>query len=454
MTTKRNLLIHLGADSLADALLELAAYSDEAAELVSRLAATADEKVYRFNNRIKELERSGNFYDWRQVAAFGRELEGLLEDVADSVRDSRTGVELMIKFFKSDSYIFESCDDSSGEIGGIFQDTATGIFSQFATGCSDKQWLRNELVSLLEEDGYGVRDFLLDSVNEYMPTEEINLLIDQLRDQADKESSTNRQRSWYRYIEQLAEQIGDAQLFEEMRRKSWGSLNSRACLDIGRMYFQAGDPQTALAWLERIDDDDFFQKGKRDQLLRSIYDQLGDMDKLKETTWKSFRGYRSLDGLEELLEVIGQGQREMVITQAKDEILSQEKFSSTDALFLIQTGQAEAAERYLLQYAQQFDGDCYFDLLPLAEFMEENGRYLAATMVYRALLNSILRRGYTKSYHHGISYLQRLDFLSSQINNWQRFMPHEQYKQELQNAHGRKYSFWGNYGGEKKGRRS
>jgi len=97
MTTTRNyLLINLGADSLADALLELAGYSDEAAELVNRLVATTDEKVDRFKDRIADLQHLEHFYDWRRAATFSRELEGLLRDVADSVQDSRTGVELMI----------------------------------------------------------------------------------------------------------------------------------------------------------------------------------------------------------------------------------------------------------------------------------------------------------------------------------------------------------------------
>jgi len=445
MTTIRNQLIKLGPAVLADTLLELAGYSDEAAELVSRLVATADEKVTRFKDRIAELQNSGDFYDWRHVAAFGRELERLLDDVAESVKDCRAGVELMSLFFESDGVIFESCDDSSGEIGGIFQDSAAGIFAEFAAGCSDKQWIRNRLVKLLSEDGYGVRDSLLDDVGNYLPEEEIRTLIDQFSDRAEKETSTYQRRNWYRNIEQLAEVINDAQLFEAMRIKSLGKPNARACLDIGRVYLQSGDPKTARAWLERIDEKNFILESERDQLLRNIYSRLGDTDKLEETAWKQFRRSRSLEGLEELLEVIGRDQRESVILQQGKEILRETKFNSSDAAFLLATDQVDAAEKYLLQHAEQLDGDMYFDLLPLAEAMEEYGRYLVSIVVYRSLLDSILRRGYTRSYHHGVDYLEKLDILSSKINDWHQFPTHEQYKQDLHKTHGRKYSFWEKY---------
>ena len=58
MTTTRDQLIKLGPSVLADTLLELADYSDEAAEIVSRLVATADEKLTRFKDRLAELQQA------------------------------------------------------------------------------------------------------------------------------------------------------------------------------------------------------------------------------------------------------------------------------------------------------------------------------------------------------------------------------------------------------------
>ena len=65
MTTTRNLLINLGADSLANALLELAEYSDEAAELDSLAVAIndwqrfADHQLYKKQLRGRHGRKYG-----------------------------------------------------------------------------------------------------------------------------------------------------------------------------------------------------------------------------------------------------------------------------------------------------------------------------------------------------------------------------------------------------------
>lgn len=78
----------------------------------------------------------------------------------------------------------------------------------------------------------------------------------------------------------------------------------------------------------------------------------------------------------------------------------------------------EEAEHYLLERSEQLNGDFYGNLLPLAEAMETAARHLAATVVYRALLDSILRRGQAKTYPHGVRYLKKLDRLAKSISDW------------------------------------
>jgi hypothetical protein len=88
-------------------------------------------------------------------------------------------------------------------------------------------------------------------------------------------------------------------------------------------------------------------------------------------------------------------------------------------------------------------------MLYLAETMEAEKRNLAATLIYRSLLNSILERGYTKAYHHGVRYLKKLDKLAFSINQWEKFDNHESYHDLIYQAHGRKRSFWSKYKAKK-----
>jgi hypothetical protein len=78
MIDRKQKLIDLGPDALADACLNLAVHSDEADDLIEQLIATPKENVQRFKKKLSSLKHSSRFIDWRGAAGFARELEMLL----------------------------------------------------------------------------------------------------------------------------------------------------------------------------------------------------------------------------------------------------------------------------------------------------------------------------------------------------------------------------------------
>ena len=113
--------------------------------------------------------------------------------------------------------------------------------------------------------------------------------------------------------------------------------------------------------------------------------------------------------------------------------------------FLIAVGKIDEAEDYLLKRANQLDGNLYGSLLSLAKAMESENRHLVTSLIYRSLLISNLKRGYTKAYQHGIRYLKKLDKLAVTVTDWKKFKNHETFKEQIFQAHGRKQSFWSKY---------
>jgi hypothetical protein len=103
------------------------------------------------------------------------------------------------------------------------------------------------------------------------------------------------------------------------------------------------------------------------------------------------------------------------------------------------------AEEYLLKRADQLDGNHYGSLLSLPEAMESENRHLVTSLMYRSLLISILERGYTKAYPHGIRYLKKMDKLAAAVSDWKEFDQHEAFKEQIIQVHGRKRSFWSKY---------
>ena len=446
---RKEKLLDLGAETLADALLNLAVHSDEADDLIEQLIATPKENVQRFKKKLSSLKHSRRFVDWRAASSFAREVEMLLQDLKAGVNDPLTGIELVAAFYEADSTIFEMCDDSSGNIGDVFRYDAKELFVDYALRCLDKEKIADVVLTLNRRDDYGIRDTLIDCAGEYLPQPVIRSMIAELQKRADDEKDEYRKRHHLLLIESLARQIRDAKLFEETRIASWGELSTAAFIDIARVYLESGDVETAHSWLKKIPEDGTFQAYERDKLLEEIYQKQGNHEKLTELLYQNFRSHHSSDALQALLDVIGNDRREEVIRDEVALILEGNALWVSDAEFLIAIGKIDAAEEYLLKRAGQLDGNLYGSLLTLAETMEAESRHLAASLIFRSLLISILERGYTKAYPHGIRYLKKLDKLSVNIADWRNFDDHEAFKKQIIQAHGRKRSFWSKYKGEK-----
>lgn len=438
-------LITLGAEALADALLNLAVHSDEADDLIEQLIATPKENVQRFKQKLSGLKRRKRFISWRESGSFARELEMLLQDLKAGVDDPLTGIELVAAFYEADNTIFEMCDDSNGNIGDVFRYDAKKLFVDYASHCDNKEKIADIILKVNQKDNYGIRDTLMDCAGECLPEETVRTMITTLQEWADKEKDEYGKRHHLRSIESLAQQIKDAKLFEKTRIASWGKLNSAALIDIAKVYLESGDIATAYSWLKKIPEGETYQAYERDKLLEEIYQKQGDSEKLTELLFHKFRSYRSTDTLQALLNLIGHDKRNEVVADEVEQILKADRLRESDAEFLITVGKIDEAEKYLLKRADQLNGNHYGGLLSLAEAMDAENRHLVTSLMYRSLLISILERGYTKAYPHGMRYLKKLDKLSTGISDWKEFKHHEAFKAQIIEDHGRKRSFWSKY---------
>ncbi len=443
--SRKQKLIDLGADALAEALLDLAVHSDEADDLIEQLLATPKENVQRFKKKLFSLKHSRRFIDWRGAAGFARKLEMLLQDVKAGVDEPLSGIKLLSAFYESDNTFFEMCDDSSGNIGDVFRYNAKELFVNYASRCTDKEKIADIILKLNLKDNYGIRDTLVDCVAEFLPKPVIRTMISVLQNRANDAKDEYNKRHHLMLIESLARQIKDAELFEKTRIASWGKLSTAALIDIARVYLESGDVETAHSWLKKIPEDETFQAYERDKLLLEIYQKQGDSEKLTDLLYQKFRSYHSVDTLQELLDVIGHNKRDEVVVDEMAQIMESSALRESDAEFLIAIGKMNEAEDYLLKRADQLDGNHYGSLLSLAEAMESENRHLAASLIYRSLLISILERGYTKAYPHGVRYLKKLDKLVVTVSNWKEFNHHEAFKDLVYKNHGRKHSFWSKY---------
>lgn len=415
---RKQKLIELGVDALADALLDLAIHFREADDLIEQMLSTPNKNIQLFKQKLSKLQHSRRFIDWRGSTRFSRELSMMLQGVKSSVDDPLTGMELVATFYEADKTIFEMCDDSSGEIGDVFRIDAKELFLHYASRYPEKQKIADIILRVIQKDDYGIRDTLIDCAGECLPEPVIRTMIGTLETWADEAKKEYYKRDHLRSIESLARQIKDANLFKKTRIASVGALNSAAILDISRVYLENGDVETAHSWIKKISEGETFQAYERDKLLIEIYQKQGDSEKLAELLFQKFRSHHSIKNLEALLDVIGHDKKDEVLADEVEQILKSKRMLESDAKFLVEVGKMDEVEAYLLNRADQLEEAYYDSLLSLAKVMEAEKRYLVTSLIFRGLLVSILKRGYTKAYPYGISYLRKLDTLAVRVSDW------------------------------------
>jgi len=430
---------------LADALLELAQRDQPAEDMVERLTVTPEKNVRAFKSGLAGLKRSRRFIDWRESRDLARRLDGLLDDLEAGVKDPRTGVELVGKFFETDGAVFGHCDDSNGMVGDVFRMHARKLFVTYASQCSEKDRISELIVRLNRTDNYGVRSMLIDCSAECLPEPVVRDMVRKLWEAADGEHEEYARRHYFLRIESLARQLKDGKLLEETWVADRAELSTAALIDIARTYLEGGSARAALERLNKIPANETFQSHEREELLVEIYRQMDEKEKLAEILYRRFRFQPSEERLDQFLDVVGPDEREKVINEAVEGILTSNIFRAGDVGFLLELDRMDDAEAYLLKQSDRLDGDHYGSLLPLAKAMEKSGRSLAASMVYRGLLTSILERKFYKAYGHAARYLKKLDVLSKGVGEWREFACHDEFKRELLRAHGRKTSFWSKY---------
>lgn len=383
---------------------------------------------------------------WRsQAPDLADMLTRALEQLEKTVQDPRAGVEALVAFYKRDAEIFERCDDSYGNVGDVFRITAAQMFVDYAGQCLNKDEIADQVLALQEDSHYGVRDILIDELSSFLDKRGIEKVIAILEQKTSSGQDIISQRRWLYMIESLARQIKDGALFERIRKRNWQELNSRAYIDIAKVYFASGDALTAYERLQKAAECGAKDEYEYAELFRNVCRALGKAKEVDRILWDIFRRQRCMETFNELIAQIGEDKRPEVIYKEADLIMAAKGFSIIDVQFLLDVGETGCAQDYIIARREQLDGGQYYHLPPLAQNLEEKRLYLAAVMIYRALLEANLAKALSKYYSHGVRYLRKLDALAGQVNDWGDVELHASYVQQVKQQHARKSAFWAKY---------
>lgn len=109
--------------------------------------------------------------------------------------------------------------------------------------------------------------------------------------------------------------------------------------------------------------------------------------------------------------------------------------------FFISWPKLDRAAALVLRHEASWEGRYYEDLAPAADALSEQ-QPLAATVLYRVLINDILRRGIGVAYPYAALYLVELERLLPHLPEDARLKHHDDFMDDLRRIHPKKYSFW------------
>lgn len=111
--------------------------------------------------------------------------------------------------------------------------------------------------------------------------------------------------------------------------------------------------------------------------------------------------------------------------------------------FFLSWPRLDLAAKLVLEHRDAWDGRHYDVLAPAAETLEGTEPRAAAVLLYRVLIDDILKRARSPAYGHAARYLARLDAIAAEREPLLPQLPgHEAYRAGLRQAHGRKTGFW------------
>jgi hypothetical protein len=350
--------------------------------------------------------------------------------------------------------VFERIDDSNGRIQDVYW-RAAEMLPEIVQKLpmDERDWLPDRLLASLAKDTHGLARNISVAVAPLLPVPVLVTWDAALRviETADNAVFDVRQA--------IADARGDVDeyLALETRKPAW----RQNPLEAAERLRAAGRLDEALKWVRRERKGGLAFATREDiadgriqklpdlekvKLEARILDEMQDRKAAQALRWAAFETTLNADLLREYLRKLDdfieheEQERAFAVAAASEHVYS--------ALgFFIAWPKLDWAAKLVLDKHQIWDGK-HYGSLPDAAAALEHDFPVAATVLYRALLDNILARAKSQAYGHGARYLTRLAALGAHLPGGGAVETHEAYLARVKQKHGRKTGFWNQVSGK------
>jgi hypothetical protein len=463
-------LTALGAAKLARLVLDEAERSAPFRKLVS--AALAGRKgpdaiAGIIDRRLSALEKARGFIDWEKARAFRDDLAATVTVMSNELGEVSPvmAFDRLLRFIATHESVFERIDDSSGRVQDVYDQaiTAAGAVTP-RLAQPDAAQLPARVMAALGNTSHGYLVEVARAVADHLPQETLRAWDADLgARQSAQEAKAHRNHgsnvSQYREIRQIiAEKLGDLDGLIALEAKKHPNLQDT--IGVAARLLEAGRAQEALDWIRRPtsrriaylsaenladgmgpDNDPFW---RRTSVEAKILEALGKKVDAQALRWSAFETSLDAGILREYIAALPDFEDFATLDRAFAHAFSSRHIYNALA-FLVEWPRLDLAARLVIARRSEWEGRQY-DMLPKVADAVAAHHPLAATILYRALLDDILARARSKAYPHAARYLAKLEQLAAgaaaEAGTLKAWAHHEDYRAGLEKAHGRKSGFW------------
>ncbi|MDP0926576.1 hypothetical protein Q0601_05300 [Paracoccus onubensis] len=461
-------LIELGPEKLARLVLDEAERDAGFKRQVSAALAakSGPEAIAKLiDRRLAGLDRARSFIEWERTRAFRDDLQSLVDTIGSELAQAsaQLAMDRLLRFVATHERVFDRVDDSSGYVQDVYYQAITemGALAE-QLGPAEAAQLPDRIMAALGETSHGYLRDLAEAVIPHLPEDVLAQwdrdLVGAIEQREEKEASRSSSgwhysmtSQWRDIRKMIARQCGDLDLLIALESRK--PVHMQDNLGLAEALLDAGRATEALdwvrkpgrrAWVASSGDDDADLSPDRVSLEARILEVLGEKDAAQALRWTCFSQTLSADILREHLKALPDFADIEELDRAFAVAL-EHPCKQAALRFLLGWPRLDLAARLITDHHDQWDGRDYH-ILPQAAAALEHEYPLAATILYRALLDSILARAKSKAYPHGVKYLRQLDMLAKVADiasdRLDTMPDHADYAAALRKSHARKSGFW------------
>ncbi|WP_082980162.1 DUF6880 family protein [Labrys sp. WJW] len=409
--------------------------------------------------RLSALEKARSFIDWPKIKEFEKDLAATLASITGEIGPGSPSlaVDLLLRFIATAGSVFARALSSSrledlyGEAVAALGPLATRLTPTDLAGLPDR-------VMALADKAGDIAPAVIASLLERASATDLDRWDRLLADKV----ATLQPAYVARPYRELRQAIADGR--EDL--DGWIALENekpseaRDGLAVAEKLLAAGRAEEALSWLDvgepsrlayadALDLADGvvrrdFRLPARIGLKARILEALGRGQEAQDLRWATFETTLDPVILRAFLAKLDDFAEFEVLDKAFAHALAA-KTRYRALYFLAEWPRLDYAARLVLDFGLVWDGSHYQVLQSVADRLQE-AQPLAASLLYRALVEEILAKGKSAAYGHGAAYLARLDDLATRLDPGALAklgrLSHADWRAYLSKKHGRKASFW------------